>query len=197
MCHAVEAMRVLIVVLGAALLAGCGGDESASQGSVGGRSASGASAGAQAPSAHLPPELARLESQANELIDGGPEAFEQRLAELDGTPVVVNKWASWCGPCRAEFPFFQSQAEARAGKVAFIGVNSGDNDGDAAAFLDEFPVPYPSYLDPDLEVAEVFNGVAAFPSTAFYDRRGELVYLKQGGYATEEQLADDIERYTG
>ncbi len=43
----------------------------------------------------------------------------------------------------------------------------------------------------------MFNGVAAFPTTAFYDEEGELVYVKQGGYASEELLAEDIERYTG
>jgi thiol-disulfide isomerase/thioredoxin len=145
----------------------------------------------------LPPALAEVESQAGELLDGGAAAFEARLRELEGHPVVVNKWASWCGPCRAEFPFFESQAEKRAGEVAFLGVDSSDNDADAASFLEEFPVPYPSYKDPDLEVADVFNGVAAFPTTAFYDENGELVYVKQGGYSSEELLSEDIERYAG
>ncbi len=142
-----------------------------------------------------PRALAELEAQAGQLLDGGAPAFEARLKELEGHPVVVNKWASWCGPCRAEFPFFGSQAEERAGDIAFIGVNSGDNDGEAAEFLGELPVPYPSYKDPDLEVAEVFNAVAAFPTTAFYDSKGELAYLKQGGYASEQDLVEDIERY--
>jgi cytochrome c biogenesis protein CcmG, thiol:disulfide interchange protein DsbE len=145
----------------------------------------------------LAPALAEIESQAGELLDGGAAAFEDRLEQLEGHPVVVNKWASWCAPCRAEFPFFASQAEARTGEVAFLGVDSSDNDADAASFLEEYPVPYPSYKDPDLEVADVFNGVAAFPTTAFYDEEGELVYVKQGGYASEELLAEDIERYTG
>lgn len=147
--------------------------------------------------AGAPPPLADLYAQGDALIEGGPEEFEAQLDELEGHPVVVNKWASWCGPCRAEFPFFSSQAEKRAGEVAFLGVDSSDNDADAISFLEEFPVPYPSYKDPDLEVADVFNGVAAFPTTAFYDEGGELVYVKQGGYASEELLAEDIERYAG
>ena len=142
-----------------------------------------------------PEPLTALHEQANELLGGGAGAFRDRLAELEGYPIVVNKWASWCGPCRAEFPFFQGQALERGKEIAFIGVNSADNHGDAERFLAEFPVPYPHYEDPDSEVAAVFKGVQAFPSTAFYDADGELVYLKQGGYATEAKLAEDIERY--
>ena len=144
-----------------------------------------------------PRPLAALHGQANELLEGGPDAFRARLSKLKGYPVVVNKWASWCPPCRAEFPFFQRQAAERARDVAFVGVNSNDNDDDAREFLDKFPVPYPSYKDPDLEVAAVFKGVAAFPVTAFYDSRGKLAYVKQGGYKSERDLAEDIERHTG
>ena len=50
--------------------------------------------------------------------------------------MVVNKWASWCGPCRAEFPFFQSQSVKRGKRIAFLGVDGNDNDADAAEFLD-------------------------------------------------------------
>ena len=109
--------------------------------------------------------------------------------------MVVNKWASWCGPCRAEFPFFGSQAKKRDGDVVFVGVNSSDNDGDARDFLADYPVPFPHFKDPDLEVAASFNGVQAFPTTAFYDPRGELAFVHQGGYASEAKLAEDIDKY--
>jgi thiol-disulfide isomerase/thioredoxin len=130
-----------------------------------------------------------------QLLDGGREAFEDFIAEQRGSPVVVNKWASWCGPCRAEFPFFASQAERREGEVVFVGVNSSDNDDDARRFLAEYPVPFAHFRDPDLEVAASFNGVQAFPTTAFYDSKGELAYLHQGGYASEAKLAEDIDKY--
>lgn len=142
-----------------------------------------------------PAPIAALNDQANELLDGGPDAFRARLDDLKGYPVVVNKWASWCAPCRQEFPYFQQQSGRLAEKVAFVGVNSNDNDEDARNFLEEYPVPYPSYKDPSLEIAEVFKGQIAFPTTAFYDSKGELAYVKQGGYASEGDLAADIERY--
>jgi cytochrome c biogenesis protein CcmG/thiol:disulfide interchange protein DsbE len=128
-------------------------------------------------------------------LDGGRDAFEARIAKEKGQPVVVNKWASWCGPCRYEFPFFADQAKKRRGKVAFLGVNSNDNDDNAEEFLRQYPVPFPHFRDPNLEVAASFNGVQAFPTTAYYDSKGELAFVHQGGYASEKKLAEDIDRY--
>lgn len=143
-----------------------------------------------------PPQLAGLRDQANELLGGGSGAYEDRIAELRGFPVVVNKWASWCGPCRLEFPYFQAQAERRAEEVAFLGVGSNDSEGALETFLGQLPLPYPTYLDPDQEIADRLGGLTtAFPATAFYDAKGELVYTHSGQYRSAEDLADDIKRY--
>jgi thiol-disulfide isomerase/thioredoxin len=142
-----------------------------------------------------PPALAALHRQSNQLLGGGPKAFRARLRELRGHPVVVNKWASWCGPCRVEFPAFQGQALERGKRVAFIGVNSNDSASGARGLLEQFPVSYPSYTDPDQKIAAVFNAAVAFPSTAFYDSKGELAYVRQGPYRDQRDLAADIERY--
>jgi thiol-disulfide isomerase/thioredoxin len=144
-----------------------------------------------------PAPLRGLYEQRNQLLDGGAEAFEKRIAELRGYPIVVNKWASWCGPCRAEFPVFQKAALQEARRIAFLGVDSSDNDDQARAFLSDFPLPYPSYKDPDLKVARVFNGVGAFPTTVFYDKRGKLAYVHQGPYDTVDELLSDARRYGG
>jgi cytochrome c biogenesis protein CcmG, thiol:disulfide interchange protein DsbE len=172
------------LVLCALAVAGCGSDSPESAGEP----SKTALAGAPAP-------LASLHEQANKLLDGGPDGFKKRLRELRGYPVVVNKWASWCGPCRAEFPYFQAQSQKLGKRVAFLGVNSQDNDGDARKFLGEYPVSYPSYKDGDLAIAAEFNAVQAFPTTAFSDKKGELAYVHQGGYASQQKLADDISRY--
>jgi cytochrome c biogenesis protein CcmG/thiol:disulfide interchange protein DsbE len=145
--------------------------------------------------AGAPAPLAKLHAQAGQLLGGGPSAFKARLAELRGHPVVVNKWASWCGPCRAEFPDFQASALKYGKRVAFLGVDGNDNHGDAVKFLAQFPVSYPSYEDPSNTVAQVFNGVAAFPTTVFYDRGGKLSYIHQGQYLTGAKLEQDILRY--
>jgi cytochrome c biogenesis protein CcmG, thiol:disulfide interchange protein DsbE len=128
-------------------------------------------------------------------VAGGADRFEQVLARERGKPIVVNKWASWCGPCRLEFPFLRDQANKRKGDVVFIGVNSNDNRGDAEEFLEQEPVPYKHFEDPKLEIAAVFNAVQGFPSTAFYDSKGKLAFVHQGGYPSEDALAEDIDRY--
>ncbi|MGN6558761.1 MAG: TlpA family protein disulfide reductase [Solirubrobacterales bacterium] len=144
-----------------------------------------------------PPPLAALHKQANELLPGGQEAFEKRLAQLRGYPVIVNVWASWCGPCRFEFPVLQ-KLSARYGKqVAFLGVNSEDSNDAATTFLSEDPVPYPSYTDPDKKIAESLGVHIGFPGTAFYDKAGKLLYLKQGPYSKDSELEADVRRYAG
>ena len=159
-------MRVLAVLLAGLALASCNSGDGG--------------APAAAPSPYLP---------------GGRDAFEAYVEKQRGTPVVVNKWASWCGPCRFEFPFLQSQARKRKGEVVFVGVNSEDNRGDARSFLAEHPVPFKHFEDPSQEIAASFNGVQGFPVTAYYDSRGERAFVHYGGYASEEKLAEDIDRY--
>src|SRR5262249_23345324 len=143
-----------------------------------------------------PPQLAQIRAQGNQLLSGGTDAFDARLAQLHGIPVVVNKWASWCGPCRFEFPWFQSLAEKRGDQVAFLGVNSNDSDGSAKQFLSELPLPYPAYSDPDLKIAQGSGGPPqAFPTTTYYDRAGKQVYSHPGVYANEQDLVADVNRY--
>jgi cytochrome c biogenesis protein CcmG/thiol:disulfide interchange protein DsbE len=145
--------------------------------------------------ADAPAPLARLYSRPAALVSGGPEEFRRQLRDLRGYPVVVNKWASWCGPCRHEFPFFQKQALKRGKRVAFLGVDAEDAREDARRFLAKLPVPYPSFFDPDLDIAQELEQERSFPTTTFYDTKGELVYTKPGGYASEAALADDVAEY--
>jgi cytochrome c biogenesis protein CcmG, thiol:disulfide interchange protein DsbE len=145
--------------------------------------------------AGAPAPLARLYRRPAALVGGGTEAFRRQLADLRGYPVVVNKWASWCGPCRHEFPFFQRQVIKRGKQVAFLAVNSEDAREPAERFLKEIPVPYPSFLDPDSNIARQLGLERNFPITTFYDRRGEQIYTKPGGYASEAALADDVREY--
>lgn len=143
-----------------------------------------------------PAPLSGLYRQPSFLLPGDLDGFESRLSSLEGHPVVVNVWASWCGPCRAEFPYFQ-QAAAKLGKrVAFLGVDSYDSSPAAKTFLGEYPVPYPSYSDPDRSIWESLD-MRGLPATAFYDSSGKLTYLKQGGYFSLADLRADITSYTG
>jgi cytochrome c biogenesis protein CcmG, thiol:disulfide interchange protein DsbE len=145
--------------------------------------------------AGAPAPLASLHEQSAQLLTGGRSAFRKRLAALKGYPVVVNKWASWCTPCRTEFPIFQSQAVVQGKKVAFIGLNAGDSRDPARRFLRGAPLPFPSYLDPDEDIAKTIKAPANYPITVFFDRGGKLAYVHQGGYRRESDLVDDMARY--
>ena len=101
-------------------------------------------------------------------------ALKARLSQLRGIPVVVNVWASWCVPCRTEFPLFQV-ASARLGRrVAFLAVDTLDSAGDARAFLTRFPVSYPSYEDPSGALARFLSPAEGVPITVFIDRAGRV-----------------------
>ena len=139
--------------------------------------------------------LAQIRSQANQILGGDPKGFKARLASLRGSPVVVNQWASWCGPCRYEFPFFQRLARKYGRQVGFLGVDSQDNRADARTFLHQLPVPYPHYYDRDASIARVFRGGQAWPTTAFYNTAGVLTNTHPGAYATQAKLEADIQRY--
>jgi cytochrome c biogenesis protein CcmG, thiol:disulfide interchange protein DsbE len=172
----VQAWVLAMLASVALLAAGCGSDE-------------------PPPPRGLQSSPAALASQANEIVGGGKSAFEAQIKALRGHPIVVNKWASWCGPCRFEFPFFRRLAIKKGKTIAFLGVDSRDSREGAQKFLDEFPVPYPSFYDRKGEIARAFRGDRAFPTTAFYSASGELVFTKQGGYASEAAIAKDIAQY--
>jgi thiol-disulfide isomerase/thioredoxin len=179
-----------IVALSALALSACAGGG----GDPGAANPDSAATDYEAALAGAPKQLARLYADGDALLPGGLEAYEAKLAELRGRPVVVNVWASWCGPCRFEFPHFQRAAARFGDEVAFIGVDTQDSDAAAETFLDEFPVPYPSISDPDREVWNELE-LRGLPATAFYDSEGELAHLRQGPYSSEQDLAADIERY--
>lgn len=182
-----SALRLLALVVLSLAIGGCGSSQG---GDYGGEHPDYAKALAGSPA-----PLATLHRQANELLPGGQDAYEERIGALRGYPAVVNVWASWCGPCRFEFPHFQQAAADYGKRVAFLGIDSEDSDDAASTFLAEAPVPYPSYTDPDKEIADGIGASLGLPDTAFYDRRGKLVYLKQGPYDDEAELRADIERY--
>ena len=142
-----------------------------------------------------PSALAGLHAQASEVLDGGLEAFERRLRALRGTPVVVNKWASWCAPCRAEFPIFQHVSTDLGKEIAFLGISSRDTEAGADSFLARYPVPFPTYFDPDQDIARAYEAGNYFPMTIFIDADGEVAYVHPGQYKTTADLVADIDRY--
>jgi cytochrome c biogenesis protein CcmG/thiol:disulfide interchange protein DsbE len=148
--------------------------------------------------AHLataPRPLAALYAEADQLLGGGRAAFDRRIAALRGHPVVVNKWASWCRPCRAEFPIFQQVAATRGTTVAFVGLNGKDKAAAAERVLTANPLPYPSFQDPSEDVARALEAPSFYPMTVFLDRRGHTAHIRTGEYTSARELTTDIDRY--
>jgi cytochrome c biogenesis protein CcmG, thiol:disulfide interchange protein DsbE len=140
-----------------------------------------------------PAPLAALYAEGNQLLPGGKDALEKRIGEL-GHPTVVNIWASWCNPCRIEFAMFQQVAPKYGKKVAFLGADSEDAETEAKEWLKDHPVPYPSYFEEHSAYAASLK-LFGPPDTAYYDAKGELVFVKHGEYGKQSELEADIKKY--
>lgn len=182
-----RALAFLALILAASILVACGSDDEPTTADA---------PDYEAAIAKAPAELASLYANGSELIEGGQQAYDDTLASVSGYPAVVNTWASWCAPCREEFPYFQSQAAQHLDEVAFFGIDLEDAPAAYETFLRDNPVPYPSVADPDRQFGEwTDQAFVGQPNTLFYDRDGLLLYAKQGPYTSEDELAADIEKY--
>ena len=121
------------------------------------------------------------------------DGSEVRLSDLKGQVVMINFWATWCGPCRQEMPLLE-QLRARYEPLGFtlLGVNVEPDPAAASAWLKGVPVTFPILFDTRNAVAESF-GVQGMPSSVFVDREGRVRYVHRGYKSGDEaQYADLI-----
>ena len=102
------------------------------------------------------------------------EEGELSLSDLEGKPVVLNFWASWCGPCKDEAPLLRAAHEEYGDQVAFLGVDIRDAMSDALEFVDTYGLTYPSVRDEEMRVYADY-GLTGQPETFFIDADGVLV----------------------
>ena len=122
--------------------------------------------------------------------DGG----DVRLSELKGQVVMINFWATWCGPCRQEMPLLQ-QLQAKYEPLGFtlLGINVETDSAPAQAWLKAVPVSFPILFDRSNEVAGRF-GVEGMPSSVFVDRVGNVRYVHRGYKPGDEATYADMIR---
>jgi thiol-disulfide isomerase/thioredoxin len=126
--------------------------------------------------------------QASEALSGAAPDFtlpsnlgkNLRLAEMRGEVVMINFWASWCGPCKQEMPILE-ELHQRYGKAGFklLGVNVEPDPADAQKILKAIPVSFPILYDTESVVSKLYD-VEAMPSTVIVDRNGNMRYLHKG-----------------
>ncbi len=125
-------------------------------------------------------------------FDGQPFNLSTHVAE-DGRPIILNLWASWCGPCRAEMPAINTAAD-RHPEVQFIGVAVKDDEGDARAFAAEIGITYTLAFD-DGTVDGAYP-VLGLPATFFINADGTIA-KRHFGVVTVDSLDDDIAELFG
>lgn len=128
-----------------------------------------------------------FQAQAQELSGPAPnfalktiDGKTARLSDYKGQVVMLNFWASWCGPCREEMPLLEKiyTTYKKAGFV-LLGVTIDEKVADAKGFLSKSPVSFPILLDSQGKTADLYNN-RAMPSSYFIDRKGNLAYLHKG-----------------
>lgn len=110
-----------------------------------------------------------------------------KLSEMTGNVVLINFWASWCGPCREEMPLL-NDLHKKYEPLGFtvLGVNVEEDTGNARGFLKNFPVDFPILLDTKNQVSKKYN-VIAMPTTVVLDRDGNVRYLHKGYKPGDEE----------
>ncbi len=139
-----------------------------------------------------PDPAAILAAAPADLPDADFAAYLAVLEHARGAPLVVNVWASWCGPCREEAPDLARVAAAYEGRVRFLGIDVLDARPSARAFIRDFGWPYPSVFDPAGRIRDRL-GVVGQPVTLLYDAEGDLVETHVGPI-TAEQLSAELDR---
>jgi len=123
-----------------------------------------------------------------------PEGQSTSLSQLKGTPVLVNFWATWCGPCRYEMPFLQQIHQERPGdELALLAVNVGENSSQVSQFMESAGFSFTVLLDKQAVVAQRYN-VMGIPTTVFIDKEGVIQEIQVGTFQSQAEIETILDR---
>lgn len=120
------------------------------------------------------------------LVDARDGTTIRKLSDFRGKAVIVNWYASWCAPCKAEIPEFQQAVDALGSQLVVLGVDYMETSDQASSILDEFGATYPAVLDTNGTVAEHYRVTQGLPTTFFLDKDGVLRAMKTGQVKPDE-----------
>lgn len=109
-----------------------------------------------------------------------------QLSDYRGQTVLLNFWATWCGPCRLEMPAFQNRADQFDGELAIVAVNNAEDPTNVQAFVDELGLSFDILLDPGADVQRLYQ-VRGYPTSFLIDPEG-VIREQKIGLLTEEEL---------
>ncbi len=121
------------------------------------------------------------------------------LADYAGQPVMLNFWATWCGPCRNEMPALERAAQRYKGKLTILGINQGESRPTIAPFVEEFGLTFPIVLDEEQAIGADLYEVSGLPTTYFVDKSGVIRRLwigEMNSIAIEEGIAEILQSPT-
>jgi thiol-disulfide isomerase/thioredoxin len=122
---------------------------------------------------------------ALETPQGGPIA----LSDYAGQPILVNFWATWCAPCRAEMPFLEAlHAKHSEAGLVILGVDVQESSALVLPFLDQLGLTFPIALDLNGDTAFTYR-VSSYPTSFLVDREGRIVNIRRGAFANEADLS--------
>ena len=200
--------RALAASMCVALLAsGCAGDTGGGQPERAQESAEPTTSAALTPKpSHALPDLCPPWGEASA---GGSEALpdltlnclgsdaSRDLRRLAGRPMVINFWASWCGPCKVELPLLARAHRETGSGLAFLGIDVQDASVEAWKSMTSAGVDYPQLEDPSGRTRSAFGWHSGLPLTVFVDARGRMVGTERTAFRTYPEVTAALHRHLG
>ena len=118
---------------------------------------------------------------------------EITLSDLQGMPVLLNFWATWCPYCRMELPYLDAVAKQYADKATIVAIDVGESTSQVREFFGDSKVSFIVALDVDGQVASRYGVQQYLPTTSFIDSEGIIRYVKVGAFASKEELQASID----